>query len=87
MKRKLSISSMAAAIITIVIGAENNLFVPALIGIGYAFFWLWAQKRPRGATRSQRHNLYLYDITSDARFQEKIRLLKAREEYEALGNK
>lgn len=86
MKRKLSISSMAAAIITTVWGAENNMIIPALIGIGYAFFWLWVNKRPRAATRSQNKKLYLYDITTDARFQERIRILKAREDYAVMAN-
>lgn len=88
MRKGLITASVLVAAFAISALVDRGLYLGALGCIGWIGFVAYANlKRPRAATRGKKENISthqdsfrLYNLTDDARFQERIRIIKAWEE-------
>ena len=87
MIKKLVVSASVVAAAFAVAGlAEKGLYLASAGCIGWMVFVIVANiVKPRAATRGRKETLRtksfrLYNLTEDARFQERIRILKAKED-------
>lgn len=87
MRKGLITASVLVAAFAISALVDRGLYLGALGCIGWIIFVVYANmKKPRAATRGKEKILTcndsfrLYNLTDDARFQERIRILKAKED-------
>ena len=88
MRKGLITASVLVAAFAISALVDRGLYLAALGCIGWISFVAYANlKKPRAATRGKEKpirndSFRLYNLTDDARFQERIRILKAKEDAE-----